>query len=252
MPVTDPSPGGARACVVMPVYNEEPTLCDVLDAVREHFDGPVVVVDDGSTDGTGGCLEGRDDIEVVRHSENAGYGRSLAHGLARTREIGCEQAVTMDCDGQHEPAHIPGFLAALGDGTDIVSGSRYLPESRACGAAPPDRAEINRRVTEAVNEFTGWALTDAFCGFKAYGERALATLELTEPGYGMPMQLWAQAHARGLVVAEMPVERIYADHDRSFGADLDDPARRERYYMRVWEDSLAAEGVRSEMRSRGG
>ncbi len=224
--------------VLMPVYNEAATVNDVLDSVRARFDGEVLVVNDGSTDGTNAALADRTDITVITHPRNLGYGRALAEGFAVARTRGVRCVVTMDCDGQHEPKHISEFLKALDDGGDIVSGSRYLPQSRVCGEAPPSRREVNARVTQEINRVTGWSLTDAFCGFKAYRLEALDAIELREPGYAMPLELWAKAYHAGLSVREIPVERIYYDHDRSFGADLDDPEARYAYYERVWREAL--------------
>lgn len=224
--------------VVMPIYNEALSVDGVLESVRAHFDGEVIVVDDGSTDRTPHVLAKRSDISVVRLDRNCGYGCALRVGFDVARELGCERIVTIDCDGQHEPARIPEFLEAL-DRADIVSGSRYLPESAEIGIpAPPDRQAINARITAEINRVTGWGLTDAFCGFKAYRAAALARLHLTEPGYAMPLELWALAWRAGLVVTELPVERIYCDRDRSFGADLDDPERRLAYYLGVWREAL--------------
>jgi dolichol-phosphate mannosyltransferase len=229
------------AAVVMPVYNEEATICSVLDTVLHWFSGVIVVVDDGSTDGTRECLAGRDDISVVRHEVNAGYGASLIDGFEATVRLGVDAVVTMDCDGQHEPEHIPSFLSALAE-ADIVSGSRYLPGSAALGTTPAERADVNATVTASINAVTGWRLTDAFCGFKAYRSTALATLDLNEAGYAMPLQLWAQAWRADLRVVELPVERIYNHDDRSFGADLDDARKRLAYYDRVWRASLGEDG----------
>jgi glycosyltransferase involved in cell wall biosynthesis len=225
-------------CVVMPVFNEADTVCDVLDAVRIHHVGPVLVVDDGSTDETAACLASREDIDVVRHGTNRGYGSSLIDGFAHALAMGAGGIVTMDCDGQHEPRHIPGFVAALAE-ADIVSGSRYLPGSVPAGRQPADRAEVNARITAEVNARTGWGITDSFCGFKAYRSDAVRRLALSEPGYAMPMEVWAQAYLLGLRIEELPVDRIYFDHDRSFGEDLDDPERRHDYYLSVWRRCLA-------------
>ncbi len=222
----------------MPVYNEARTVSSVMDAVRAGFDGEVLVIDDGSTDGTPLELARRSDVSVVRLERNCGYGCALRIGFDVALELGARRVVTMDCDGQHEPAHIPRFLETL-SGTDIVSGSRYLPESEETGiAAPLDRRRVNEAVTSEINRVTGWGLTDAFCGFKAYRAEALAQLRLTEPGYAMPIELWAKAWRAGMRVVELPVERIYCDHDRSFGSDLDDPDRRLAYYLAVWRRSL--------------
>jgi len=224
--------------VVMPVFNEESTVSSVLDALRDHFSGVVIVVDDGSTDATPGVLARRTDITVVHLDHNCGYGCALRIGFDVARDLGVTRVVTMDCDGQHEPAHVPQFLAAL-DGADIVSGSRYLPGSDALGIdAPPDRRAVNLRITSEVNRVTGWELTDTFCGFKAYRMSALDRLVLSECGYAMPLELWARAWQAGLSVTEIAVERIYCDRDRSFGVDLDDAEARLSYYMDVWSRAL--------------
>jgi dolichol-phosphate mannosyltransferase len=227
-----------RDVVVMPVYDEAETVGSVLDAVRCFYDGEIVVIDDGSTDDTPRVLADRADVAVVRLDHNCGYGCALRIGFDIARELSVERLVTMDFDGQHEPAHVPQFLAALDDGADIVSGSRYLPQSGAIGKAPRDRREINAKVTAEINGVTGWGLTDAFCGFKAYRRAALDELLLTEPGYAMPLELWAKAWRAGLRVTEIPVERIYCDRDRSFGTALDDPEKRFAYYMDVWRRAL--------------
>lgn len=227
----------------MPVFDEAPTVGGVLDAVRVYFDGPVIAVDDGSTDGTADVVAVRDGVSVVRHERNRGYGASLASGFAAALAMDVDVVVTMDCDGQHEPRHIPEFCAELAAcGADIASGSRYLPGSGVAGVVPADRQDVNRRVTAMVNAVTGWGLTDAFCGFKAYRSSALRCVRVDEPGYAMPLQFWARAWRAGLSIREMPVERIYYDRDRSFGQDLDDPERRFRYYVDVWERTLGEAG----------
>lgn len=220
--------------VLLPVYNEGSTVDSVLDAVRAFFSGEIIVVDDGSTDDTPQVLAARDDVSVLHLDRNCGYGCALRCGFGVASDIGIERLITMDCDGQHEPTHIPQFLSALGDGDGIVSGSRYLPSSASVGIAPPQRMAINQRITHVINEATGWGITDAFCGFKAYRMESLRQIRLTEPGYAMPLELWARAFQRGLSVVEIPVERIYCDHDRSFGPTLDAPEARYAYYLDVW------------------
>lgn len=224
--------------VLMPVFNEAATVDSVIDQVRSLFAGSIIIVDDGSTDETGRILAARDDIVVRTITGNCGYGCALREGFVCADGMGVGQLVTMDCDGQHEPAHIPQFLKALEDGYDIVSGSRYLPGSRSLGQAPPERRRVNQTVTREINLATSWGITDAFCGFKAYRMSALSRIEITEPGYAMPLELWAKAYKAGLSVLEIPVERIYCDYDRTFGTDLDDPEKRLAYYLSVWYAAL--------------
>src|SRR5947208_2001345 len=154
----------------IPVYNEARHLEGVLDEVR-RYSPRILVVNDGSTDATADLLARQPGIEVVTHPHNRGYGSALISAFAYARQHGSDVLVTMDCDGQHEPARIPVLLEALHD-ADIVSGSRYLRDFRQDTVAPHDRRRINQEVTAELNQRFGLNLTDAFCGFKAYRKEA--------------------------------------------------------------------------------
>ncbi len=228
----------ARFLTALPVYNEASHVMAVLDEVRRHSPA-VLVVDDGSTDGTSELLESRQDIAVVRHARNLGYGAALQTAFQYARDEEYDILVTIDCDGQHQPQRIPQFVAACAD-VDIVSGSRYLERFAGDSLPPPERQRINRQITAELNQLLGLRLTDAFCGFKAYCVAALARMEITEPGYGMPLELWVQAAALGLSIKELPVPLIYLEEKRSFGGSLDDAARRYQYYQDVLRRSREA------------
>jgi glycosyltransferase involved in cell wall biosynthesis len=221
----------------IPVYNEERYVAGVLREVRRHT-ADVLVVDDGSTDGTAELLARHPEIEVIRHPHNRGYGAALISAFARALERGVDVLVTMDCDGQHEPARIPVLLEALDD-ADIVSGSRYLRDFRQDTHAPHDRQQINAQITRELNERLGLALTDAFCGFKAYRREALEHLHITETGWGMPLELWVQAAHAGLRIKEVGVPRLYLDPTRAFGGVLDNPEERLGYYRRIIAEAEA-------------
>lgn len=225
--------------IIIPVFNEAATLERVLDQVRAAApQADVLVVDDGSTDSSSSILRRRTDVRAVHHETNLGYGQSLITGFARAVAEGYDVAVTIDCDEQHVPSRIPAFLAAIAR-ADIVSGSRYLDPAVPGDPAPPDRAQLNREFTERLRVITGFAITDAWCGFKAYRVPALRRFQLTEPSYGMPLQVWVQAARDGLAVAELPVARIYKNPGRAFWGGLDDPATRRAYYLRVLEAEVA-------------
>ena len=95
-------------------------------------------------------------------------------------------------------------------------------------------------ITTEINARLGLAITDAFCGFKAYSRRALAALHVTETGYAMPLEVWVQAAAAGLKIVELPVPLLYLDLARSFGGALDDATTRLAYYRGVLDRAEAA------------
>jgi dolichol-phosphate mannosyltransferase len=215
----------------IPVYNEERHLETVLREVRRYC-RDVLVVNDGSTDHTAELLAQNGGPRVITHEHNRGYGAALISAFRYAMEHEVEVLVTMDCDGQHEPARIPVLLEAIHD-ADIVSGSRYLRVFRDDTIPPHDRQQINRQITAELNERLGLHLTDAFCGFKAYRVEALARLRITETGWGMPLQLWVQAARLGLRIKEIGVPRVYLDPNRAFGGVLDEATERLAYYRRV-------------------
>ncbi len=228
-----------KALIVIPVYNEEHTLDRVLAEVRTRAaSADILVVDDGSTDGSPGIVARHPHVRVIRHATNQGYGQSLISGFTYAIDHEYDVVVTIDCDEQHEPSRIPDFLLAI-NSADIVSGSRYLDPASPGDPAPPDRRRLNEEFTEHLRAITGYALTDAWCGFKAYRLAALRKLRLSEPSYGMPLQVWVQAAYHGLRVIELPVPRIYKNPNRKFWGGLDDPETRRAYYLRLLEAEVA-------------
>ncbi len=155
-----------RLLTAIPVHNEEKYLEDVLREVSRHAEN-ILVVDDGSTDQTPALLRRLAAVKVLRHPRNLGYGAGLRTAFRHTIEGGYGALVTLDCDGQHEPARIPELARRLGE-ADIVSGSRYLQVFDPNQRPPKERRRINLEVTRWLNECLGLNLTDAFCGFKAY------------------------------------------------------------------------------------
>lgn len=246
----------ARVLIAVPVYNEQKHVQSVLERVLEFAppnplgscaktgEAPsVLVIDDGSKDATPTLLAGFP-VEVIRHSKNRGYGRSMQDAFRWAAVDGFDWVITMDCDEQHEPAAIPRFVEAIvRDDADVISGSRYMPESLAAGIAPPpDRRAINAEMTAEINArlgpMMGLSLTDTFCGFKAYRVSALKQLDLDVDGYAFPMQFWVQAVAHGLRIREIAVKLIYNDLKRTFGGPLNDATVRLGHYREVLNREL--------------
>ncbi|HEY2882502.1 MAG TPA: glycosyltransferase family 2 protein [Pirellulales bacterium] len=228
-----------RFLTALPVYNEVGHVGPVLDEVL-RYSKEVLVVDDGSTDGTSALLAKRNDVHVIRHPRNRGYGAALASAFRHALYDDYDVLVTIDCDGQHQPRMIPDFVVACEDDIDIVSGSRYLKQFEGDSRPPEARRKINEQITAELNCRLGLHLTDGFCGFKAYSVPALAKLDITEPGYAMPLELWVQAANRDFRIIEMAVPLIYLDEARSFGGSLDNANIRLQHYRDVLDRSLAA------------
>ena len=228
-----------RFLTAIPVYNEERHLESVLNEVRRYSPN-ILVVNDGSTDRTVELLDRQHDVRIVTHPHNRGYGSALMSAFHWFLDSDFDVLITMDCDGQHEPARIPVLLEALDAQTGIVSGSRYLRDFRQDSLpAPADRRQINQIITSELNERFGLNLTDAFCGFKAYRRCPLTRLRITETGWGMPLQLWVQAAWHGLHIKEVAVPRLYLDPNRAFGGVLNDAGERLAYYRRVIDEAWA-------------
>ena len=224
--------------IAIPVYNEQRYVTHVLDKVRP-YGLDVLVIDDGSTDRTP-LLLARQPVDVIRHAANRGYGRSIRDAFRWANCYDYDWLITMDCDEQHQPESLPDFSRAMDrDDADIISGSRYLNTDR-CGDPPPaDRRAINAHVTGWINDHLDLAITDAFCGFKAYRVAALKKLALDDAGYAFPLQFWVQAAAHDLRICEIPIRLIYNDPQRSFGGQLDDPTQRLAHYRQVFETELS-------------
>lgn len=229
--------------VAIPVYNEENYLPRVLDAVREYAER-ILVIDDGSTDGTARQLAQRSDVQVIAHPENRGYGQSIIDAFAYAAASGFDWVITLDCDEQHEPAQIPQFIREIrSDRYDVISGSRYLRAHPDDDAPPVERRRINRTISGLLEQMLELRLTDSFCGFKAHRVRAVQRLRLDEPGYAFPLQFWVECVRAGLRIREVPVRRIYRDRNREFGGTLDDPAARLHHYLEVLLGALRRERV---------
>ncbi|MFN9721020.1 MAG: glycosyltransferase family 2 protein [Planctomycetota bacterium] len=233
-----------RILTALPVYNEVRHVAGVLEELKRQVTD-VLVVDDGSNDGTSAVLSGISGIQIERHNPNRGYGAALRTAFDFAQDHDYEVLVTMDCDGQHQPNLVLEIAQQLiaDESVDLVSGSRYLRDFDGDSIPPVERRELNARITACLNEKLGLSITDAFCGFKAYRVASLRNLDITVTGYAMPLQLWVQAADLAWNIQEFAVPRIYLDEKRSFGGTLDDARVRLAYYHSVLNEELARRGM---------
>lgn len=163
---------GQRVIAIIPAYNEEATVAEVVRSVQEHVPN-VLVVDDASCDRTAQVAREAGAV-VVSHVLNRGVGAALRTGYRYALECGFDVIVQIDADGQHDPRYIPELLQALNGGCDVVIGSRFLNESYR-EHSWVRRVGI-RFFTWVGNRLGGANITDITSGYRAYRAEALKRL----------------------------------------------------------------------------
>lgn len=204
---------GARVAVVIPARDEAAWIAGTVASVPDFVDH-VVVVDDGSGDGTAALARAAGDarLEVVAHPRSRGVGAAIAAGYRRARALGAEAVAVMAGDGQMDPRDLPAVLGPVARGeADYVKGDRLrhpdvwrvMPLQRLAGTAA--LAALTRRAIGLD------ALSDSQCGYTAISGRALDALNLAAlwPGYGYPNDLLAALVAARLSIREVPVRPVY-------------------------------------------
>ena len=209
--VDDPAtwPKGQRAVrtlVAMPAYNEEAYIAKTVLGAARHAD-KVLVVDDGSTDETV-AIAGALGAIVVCHETNRGYGGALQTIFATARDLGAEELVIIDSDGQHDPGEIPGLLAELRQGSDVVIGSRFVDGN---DEGIPAYRKVGMKILDTATTFAGngLAITDSQSGFRAYGRRAIEAIHPSGEGMSAGSEILIQASDHRLQVAEVPIRVRY-------------------------------------------
>ena len=188
---------------LMPAFDEERYVASVLVRLLREVD-KVIVCDDGSMDLTGDIAEAMG-ATVVRHERNMGYGAALRSLFRAALEAGADVAVTIDSDGQHDPAELSRLVDLLRmNELDIVIGSRFLEG----GSGAPGWRRAGIGVINALSA-NGGVVTDSQSGFRAYSRRALETLVLTEDGMGASTEILLKADEAGLRIGEVPISVEY-------------------------------------------
>ncbi|MEK7218533.1 MAG: glycosyltransferase family 2 protein, partial [Patescibacteria group bacterium] len=166
---------------VIPAFNEAKRIAQVVADARKVTDA-VVVVDDGSDDGTAEAAEAGG-ARVLRHHQNCGAGAATMTGIEAARRLGADAVVTLDADGQHDPRDIPSLLRPIRDGTaDIVFSNRFGPFLIMQGKRR-NRIPFIRRLFNAIGNVltllaAGKWVSDSQSGFKVLGKRALEEIDL--------------------------------------------------------------------------
>lgn len=222
-PLRRPPPLGEepRTLVVLPTYNEKETIGAVLDgllSLPHRID--VLVVDDGSPDGTGQIVAGRaaadPRVRLVERERKSGLASAYGIGFRTALAEGYDLVVEMDSDLSHDPTELPRLLEAVRS-HDVVIGSRYVP-----GASVTNWSRARLALSRGGNHYArlclGFDLQDATSGFRAYRREALAKIiarPLRSDGYGFQVELAHRAWDAGLAVGEVPITFREREHGHS-------------------------------------
>lgn len=201
-----------RVTVVVPTYNEAGNIETLVGAVRQVLpDAQVLVVDDGSPDGTADLAEalgarlGR--VEVLRRPGKGGLGSAYRTGLRYAIDTGAEICVQMDADLSHDPAVLPALVGNVEHGADLALGSRYVP-----GGITLDWPRRRRWVSRWGNRYAagvlGLAVNDATAGYRAYRSTALERMRfdtVRADGYGFQVEMTYRLVQVGGRIVEFPI-----------------------------------------------
>lgn len=218
-----------RVLVIIPAYNEEETIGDVLFALHEQAPGyDVLVVDDGSQDRTADTVRAHEDVRLVRLPYNLGIGGAMQTGFKYALRYGYDIAVQCDADGQHPVEAIPALVERLArDDADLVIGSRYVANS----AYTPS---LGRRVGKSilsrlVDGLIGGGITDTTSGFRAANHKALTIFAERYPDDYPEAEALVILHMAGLSAVEIPVNM----HPRKGGVTSIKPPHAAYYMIKV-------------------
>jgi glycosyltransferase involved in cell wall biosynthesis len=202
--------------VVIPALNEASVIAEVIAGVRRYCSN-VVLVDDGSSDGTGAAARTAG-AHIVRHSINLGQGAALQTGITYALARGADYVVTFDADGQHEPADIPALIDAMRrQRVDVSLGSRF--KGSAIGL--PWHRRMLLQTARFVNFcFTGLTLSDAHNGMRALSRNAASKIQLRQAGMAHATEIVGQIGHHKLAFVEVPVTIRYTAYSMAKGQKL--------------------------------
>ena len=203
---------GERALVIIPTYNERENIARIIDLVLAKDERlEVLVVDDGSPDGTGAIVDGikatNPRVNIMHRPAKRGLGTAYRAGFAWALERDYAYIFEMDADFSHDPAHLPQFLKAIQD-ADLVLGSRYREGKVTVVNWPIARLLLSYFANVYARTVTGLPLWDATGGFKCFRRKVLEAIDLNDVrsnGYGFQIEMSFRAWRKGFKLVEMPI-----------------------------------------------
>ncbi|MBC7562316.1 MAG: polyprenol monophosphomannose synthase [Gemmatimonadaceae bacterium] len=203
---------GERGLVIVPTYNERENVARIIDSVLAQDPRlSVLVVDDGSPDGTGPIVDEiaarNDRVHALHRPKKMGLGTAYLAGFRWALERDYEYIFEMDADFSHDPSHLPEFLRAVAN-ADVVLGSRYRDGKVTVVNWPMARLMLSYAANIYARTVTGLQLYDATGGFKCFRRRVLASIDLDDVrsnGYAFQIEVSFRAWKKGFRIVEIPI-----------------------------------------------
>jgi glycosyltransferase involved in cell wall biosynthesis len=199
-----------KVCVLVPTYNNERTLVNVLTSILEYTD-QIIVVNDGSTDSTPALLTQFPKVKVVSYLPNKGKGYALRTGFREAVQAGYDYAITIDSDGQHFAEDLPKFLKKLEDHPKaIIMGARNMDQS-----SVPGKSSFGHKFSNFWFQFeTGRKLSDTQSGYRLYPVRLLKDIRFLTRKFEFEIEVLVTSSWKGIEVTEVPVRVFYAEKEK--------------------------------------
>ena len=209
--------------IIIPAYNAEKTLASVLDRIpasAQHRIACCVILNDGSRDDTQVVAErladGRDDLVVLQHAVNRGYGATEIDLLNYAYEHGADIVAMLHADGQYSPEKLPDILAVFDEqDADIVQGSRMLGGGALEGGMPMYKFIANKCLTFIENTAFRMDMAEFHSGYMCYSRRFLESVPYAQlsASFDFDLEMLALAHVGGFKIREVAIPTIYAHED---------------------------------------
>ncbi|MEM2192042.1 MAG: glycosyltransferase family 2 protein [Candidatus Hadarchaeales archaeon] len=197
--------------IVIPAYNEERMIGDVIDGLHRNGWKNVIVVDDGSKDRTAEIAKSKNAV-VISHRENMGLGAALRTGISKAKELKADVVVTFDADGQHDPEDVEKVVAGL-DGADLVIGARKF-------IGIPLNKRIGNFVLNVFTRLLGGPFVDSQSGLRAFGAKALKEIQIRSNRYVVSSEIIVQAGMKKLKIKEVPVKCYFTSYSKARGTTI--------------------------------
>jgi len=203
-----------KTLVIIPAYNEARVIGQVIEGVKLKIpEADVVVIDDGSYDKTSDVAE-KSGVRVLKHVINRGLGGAIGTGLLYAKIHNYDAAITIDADGQHNPADITKVMRKLVQNVDVVIGSRMA----SIGSSMPwDRKIINAVANMFTTLLFRVTTTDSQSGFRGFSKKAIEGIHLRTNQMEVSSEIFGEIKRLGLTYAEVPIDVIYTEYSRLKG-----------------------------------